>query len=75
MSRMFEASSAWQINLESFCQTSAQKTKSLHDLLKKENQWNWGEEQKKAFLDIKADLSSTDYLAHYSKGGCSIVLV
>ena len=37
----------------------------LYSLLQKNKQWTWGEEQDKAFLEAKAQLTSSSILAHY----------
>lgn len=52
--------------LGKFLPNLAERTKPLRDLLKKENQWLWGEEQSRAFSEIKQELSSMSFLAHYS---------
>lgn len=43
----------------------AEKDKPLRDLLSKNNCWFWGEEQVKAFKNLKVDLSSAPVLALY----------
>ena len=37
--------------------------KPLRDLLRKKNQWTWGESQRKAFEEVKQQLSSQQVLA------------
>ena len=49
-----------------FTPTLAEKSKPLRDLLSKQNQWIWGDQQKQAFAAIKAELSATPVLALYS---------
>ena len=51
--------------LSKFSDHLADKTKSIRDLLHKGNQWTWGREQKKAFEQIKADLTRALVLALY----------
>ena len=51
--------------LSKFSDHLANKTKSLRELLQKENQWTWGNAQQKAFEQIKADLMRAPVLALY----------
>uniref|UniRef100_A0A1X7SNP9 Reverse transcriptase/retrotransposon-derived protein RNase H-like domain-containing protein n=1 Tax=Amphimedon queenslandica TaxID=400682 RepID=A0A1X7SNP9_AMPQE len=49
--------------LSKFSPNLAERTKPLRDLLSKRNQWYWGSEQDRAFLDLKNDLNSARTLA------------
>ena len=49
-----------------FASHMADTTKPLRDLLKKETDWIWKEQQEKAFQTVKKQLSSTPVLAHNS---------
>ena len=49
-----------------FTPTLAEPTKPLRDLLSKQNQWIWGDQQIQAFTAIKVELSTTPILALYS---------
>ena len=51
--------------LSKFSDHLTDKTKSIRDLLHKGNQWTWGSEQKKAFEQIKSDLTRAPVLALY----------
>ena len=51
--------------LSKFSEHLADKTKSIRDLLQKENQWTWGAEQQKVFERIRADLIQVPVLALY----------
>ena len=52
--------------LSKFQPQVAELTKPLRDLQSSKNQWRWGYTQQQAFADIKASLTSTPMLAHYS---------
>lgn len=52
--------------LAKFAPELASKTEPLRQLLKKESLWLWGDSQQKSFEQIKASLTSTPALAHYS---------
>ena len=49
-----------------FTPTLAETAKPLRDLLSKQNQWVWGDQQKQAVAAIKEELSTTPVLALYS---------
>ena len=51
--------------LSKFTPNLAQMAKPLRDLLCKKNQWTWGESQRKAFEEVKQQLSSQPVLALY----------
>lgn len=51
--------------LSKFTPNLAQMPKPLRDLLCKKNQWTWGESQRKAFEEVKQQLSSQPVLALY----------
>ena len=51
------------IQLSKFSEHLADKTKTIRDLLQKENQWIWGREQQKAFEQIKSGLTQAPVLA------------
>ena len=43
----------------------ADKLEPLHKLLRKRVEWEWGEEQEKAFVEVKEMLTSPEFLIHY----------
>ena len=43
----------------------ADKLEPLHKLLRKRVEWEWGEEQGKAFVEVKEMLTSPEFLIHY----------
>ena len=51
--------------LAKFCPGMADETAQLRVLLKKENHWYWGEEQRRAFQNLRALLHSDLVLARY----------
>jgi len=51
--------------LNKFSPNLADRTKPLRDLLSKKNHWVWGDEQDKAFREIKESLSSEEVLARF----------
>jgi len=51
--------------LSKFSDHLADKTKSIRELLQKENLWTWENAQQKAFEQIKADLMRAPALALY----------
>ncbi|KAI4879857.1 hypothetical protein NFI96_004001 [Prochilodus magdalenae] len=51
----------------------AEKTQSLRDLLKKQNTFQWGHQQQRAFTDIKKELSSPPGLALYNSKAEAVV--
>ena len=48
-----------------FVRNLASRTEPLRALLRKENEWSWGQAQRKAFQEIKDCLVSTETLCHY----------
>lgn len=59
--------------MSKFTPELAEKAKPLRDLLSKQNQWSWGEQQKHAFAEIKRVLSSAPTLALYDPGRETVV--
>uniref|UniRef100_A0A3B1IHV4 ribonuclease H n=1 Tax=Astyanax mexicanus TaxID=7994 RepID=A0A3B1IHV4_ASTMX len=60
-------------HLGKFLPHLAEKTQPLRDLLRKENEWSWGEPQQRAFNNIKLELSKPPGLALYNSKACTIV--
>ena len=54
--------------LGKFSRHLADKTKPLHDLLSKKNQWCWEEPQERAFREIKEEISRSPVLAFFDPG-------
>lgn len=60
-------------HLGKFLPNLAEKTQPLRDLLQKKNMWVWGEQQKRAFENIKRDLSTPPGLALYDSKATTVV--
>ena len=45
--------------------TLADKLEPLHKLLRNRVEWEWGEEQEKALVEVKEMLTSPEFLIHY----------
>ena len=59
--------------LGKFLPSLAEMSKSLRDLLSKNNMWSWGEPQAKAFQAVKKALSSSPILAFYKPDSETII--
>ena len=51
----------------------ASRTEPLRALLRKENEWSWGQAQRKAFQEIKDCLVSTETLCHYDPNRLTVI--
>ena len=51
--------------LAEFIENLSAKTEPIRQLLRKESQWNWGEEQENAFKKLKSDIANIAELKHY----------
>jgi hypothetical protein len=54
-------------HLSKFAPNLADKTKPLHELLNKRNQWVWGEPQRVAFKEEKEILTTSPVLALFDQ--------
>ncbi len=43
----------WQTIIDGFVKDFAKIVKPLHEMMRKENKWSWGERQQKAFEKLK----------------------
>ena len=56
-----------------FVRNLASRTEPLRALLRKENEWSWGQAQRKAFQEIKDCLVSTETLCHYDPNRPTVI--
>ena len=54
-------------HLSKFSPNLAEKTKPLHELLNKRNQWTWGEPQQTAFTEVKEALVTSPVLSLFDQ--------
>ena len=51
-----------------FVKDFAKIAKLLHEMMRKENKWNWGERQQKAFEELKREVYNRASLGHTRLG-------